>query len=47
MGFNSRIFINKRNHQLLIILNKKKIKFFEGKIPKFINVKDFEIEYED
>ena len=47
MGFNSKIFINKRNKQLMILLSKKKIKFFEGKIPKFINVKDFEIEYED
>ncbi len=47
MGFKSRVFINKRNKQLLIFLSRKKIKFFEGKTPKFINVKDFDVEYED
>jgi len=36
---NSKIFHNKRNNQLTIILARRKLKFLQGKIPKSVHLK--------
>ena len=45
MGMRAKIFQNKRNKQLTIILSMKKLKIKKKKIPKFIRMKKVLFEY--
>jgi len=44
----ARVYQNKKNHQLAVILPKSKLNFLRDKpIPKFLRVKEEDFEYGD
>ena len=47
MGFKAKVLLNKRTKQLSIALSKKKLEILKRKVPKFINVKNFEFVFDE
>lgn len=51
MNLKTKVYINKKNKQMIIILSKKKLKkmkllkFMDKKDPKFINLENISLEY--
>lgn len=45
MGIKAKVFKNKANNQLTIILPRKKLKLKKKRVPKFIDIDKVEMEY--